>query len=375
MKRNAYRAQSLVLVVFLGLFFVLNLVLPDRSFSEQENRYLQTAPRFRLSELFSGRFTESFENYVTDQFALRDGWTTLKARAELLRGKRENNGICYCEDETLIEPFSAPAPEEFRLRLDAVNALQEQLQIPVCFALIPSAAEIRSDLLPSGIPNDSQQAMIAEATQYLNVTSADVYGALTAHADEQIFYRTDHHWTSLGAYYGYTAIAEAMGLTPVPLDSYTKREVTDAFYGTSCASSGFSWVRPDSIWTYVDAGDAVVTNYPAGQPVSGTVYDESALASRDKYRYFFGGNTPLLSVETGLTDAPSLLILRDSYMDSMSPFLFAHFSEIHILDLRYYRAGLDAYLSEHAVDSILICYSLPNFCEDANILLAAPNGS
>ena len=372
MNRTTNRAQSLVFILFLGLFFVLNLVLPDRSFSEQENRYLQTAPRFSFSELFSGKFTKNYEDYVTDQFTLRDRWTTLKARIELLSGKNSNNGICYCKGETLIEPFTAPAQEDLRLRLDAVNALTEQLDLPVCFALIPSAAEIWSDRLPGGVPNDSQRSVIRQAESSLKTSTADIYGALAAHSDEEIYYRTDHHWTSLGAYYGYTAVAEAMGFSPVPLDHYQKQQVTDAFYGTNCASSGFSWVRPDVISTYVEQGDAVITNYPTGQPVNGTLYDETALEGRDKYRYFFGGNTPLLTVETGITDAPSLLILRDSYMDSMSPFLFAHFSRIHILDLRYYHASLADYVKDNEIDSILICYSVKNFCEDANILLAVP---
>ena len=372
MNKNASRIQALVLTGFLALFFLLNIAIPDRSFSEQENRYLQTAPRFRITEFFSGRFSSNFENYVTDQFAFRDQWMTLKARAELLSGKGENNGICYCAGETLIEPFSAPTDEEFARRLDAMKALKAGLEIPVYYALIPTAAEIWADMLPDGVPNDSQKALIDLADRELSGSTADIYGALAAHADEPIFYRTDHHWTTLGAYYGYFAVADAMGLQPIPLDTYTKQIVSDGFFGTNCASSGFSWVRPDSIWTYVSQGDAIITDYPEGDPVPGKLYDETALSTRDKYRYFYGGNTPLITVETGKEGAPSLLILRDSFMDSMSPFLFAHFSKLHIVDLRYFRADLSAYIAENDIDSILVCYSVKNFCEDASIFLAVP---
>ena len=162
-----------------------------------------------------------------------------------------------------------------------------------------------------------------------------------------------------------------MGLTPAALDSYSEQVITEEFYGTAYSSSGYAWVTPDSISTYVAQGDAQITNFPAGEPVPGQLYDVSALEAKDKYKYFYGGNSPLVTVRTGNVDAPSLLILRDSYMDSMSPFLFAHFSEIHIMDLRYYRAGLKSYLAEHDIDSVLVCYSVKNFCEDGNIFLMA----
>ena len=103
--------------------------------------------------------------------------------------------------------------------------------------------------------------------------------------------------------------------------------------------------------------------------MDGEMYVETFLAAKDKYKFFYGGNTPLLTVRTQHTDAPSLLILRDSYTDAMSPFLTAHFSEIHIMDLRYYKTSLRAYLEEHEIDNILVCYNVKNFSEDGNIFL------
>ena len=371
MKKNAHLAEALVFLVFIGLFFVLNLALPDKDFSQQENRMLQTAPKFTFSSLFEGKFTAAFEDYVTDQFALRDRWTALKARSELTSGKVENNGVYLCENETLIEPYTAPKKGDLDFSLDAVNTLTETAGVPVYFALIPSPCEIWADKLPAGAPNDSQKETIDFAYRYVNANTVDMYSALTAHASEPIYYRTDHHWTTLGAYYGYTALAEAMGFSPVPLADYTPTVVTDSFYGTSFSSSGFSWVAPDSITSYVNQGDAVITNYPKGEPVNASLYDESRLAVKDKYSYFYGGNTPMLTIETENIDAPSLLILRDSYMDSLSPYLMAHFSEIHILDLRYYKTSIRSYIEEHGIDNVLVCYSVKNFATDSNLFLMA----
>ena len=369
MSKKALWIQVGVFLGFIALFFVWNLVKPQKGFSEVENRTLQTRPEFSLSAFFSGSFTKQYEDYVTDQFALRDGWTALKARAELISGKPENNGVYLCEGDTLIEGYTAPAADKLDFNLDAVNKLAENTDADVYFTLIPSAAELWRSLLPDGAPNDSQKDVIGYAYDYVNCKTVDVYSVLSQHADESIFYRTDHHWTTLGAYYGYCSLAQAMGLDPVPLENYTARTVTDSFYGTTWSSSGFSWVGPDSITTYVEQGDAVITNYPAGSAEEGTLYDESYLAVKDKYSYFYGGNTPLLEIETG-NDGPALLILRDSYMDSLSPFLFAHFSRISIVDLRYYKLSLSAYIAEKGFDDVLVCYSVPNFSTDDSVFLA-----
>lgn len=370
MKKKASVVQTVLFLAFIGVLFVLGLVLPKKSFSERENRTLQTAPEFSLSALFSGKFTTAYEDFVTDQFPFRDGWTTLKAGAELAAGKAENNGIYLCEGETLLESYTAPAQDDLDFNLDAVNALAENVEVPVYFALIPSAAEIHRNLLPSGAPNDSQLQTIEYAYGRVTAQCADVAAALLSHADEDIFFRTDHHWTTLGAYYGYTALAGAMGFEPVPLGDYTETVVSTAFYGTTYSSSGFSWVAPDSISTYVPDSGVTVTNYPQGAAVPGQMYDESYLAVKDKYSYFYGGNTPLLTVTTQHTDAPKLLILRDSYMDTLSPYLTAHFSELHILDLRYYRSSVKAYAADHDIDAVLVCYSVKNFAEDTNLFLA-----
>lgn len=371
MKKTALWAQALVLLLFIAIFFLLHLILPDRSFSQQENRVLQSLPSFSFSDLFQGKFSQRVEKYVTDQFPFRDGWVSMKARAELATGKDSNNDIYLCDGATLLETYTAPDAGELDFRLEAINTLADAAGVPVYFALIPSASELRRELLPAGAPNDSQKATIDYAYASVHAQTVNVYDALDAHKDEALYYRTDHHWTTLGAYYGYTALADAMGFDPVPLEEYSETLVTDEFYGSAWSASGFSWVSPDSISTYVPQGDAIVTNYPKNQPEPGTMYDESKLELLNKYPYFFGGNTPLMTIETGNSEAPSLLILRDSYMDSLSPYLLAHFSKIHILDLRYYQTSLKAYLGKNPVDQILVCYNVKNFSQDGNIFLAA----
>ena len=371
MKKKSTWFQILLFCLFIVAFFVLNICTPDREFSEQENRYLQTRPQFTFQSLFFGDYTSKFETYTTDQFPLRDRWISLKARSEILLGKKENNDVYLCQGDTLINPFSEPDTQLLETNINAVNLLTEHAECPVYFALVPGASEIWADKLPANAPNASQAAVIDTVRSNTNAQYIDLTDVLSAHADEQIYYRTDHHWTTLGAYYGYSALAQAMGLQPLSIDTFNRRTVSDTFYGTSWSSSGFSWVPPESIETFVDETDDVqVVNYPNGEPVEGRMYHEEFLSQKDKYKYFWGGNTPLLQITTAHTDAPSILILRDSYMDCLSPFLTEHFSRIDILDLRYYRTSLQEYLQEQDFDAILVCYSVSNFCSDSSVYLA-----
>lgn len=371
MNKKALWAEALIFLAFIGAFFILNLVLPDRQFSEQENRYLQMRPEFSFKSLFSGDYTSKFETYTTDQFTFRDEWITLKAASELALGKQENNDVHLCENGTLIEGFKRPENSVLDSNMSALNTLVGNTDAKVYFALIPDKSDLYSSLLPKNAPNDREKEVIDYCYGQSNATNVDMYSALSAHKDEYIFYRTDHHWTSLGAYYGLSALAESMGLPCPALDSYTDRHVvSEKFYGTTWSSSGFSWVDPDTMETFVNAPEGLkVTSYPQGSPVEGKLYDFSFLEKKDKYSMFMGGNCPMHVIETGNEDKPSLLILRDSYTDSLIPFLLDDFSEIHVLDLRYYRASLKAYIEQNDFDNVLVCYSVSNFCSDSNIFL------
>ena len=223
MKKAAKIAVLVVFLGFIGAFFILNIVLPDVEFSQQENRYLQTLPDFSFRALFNGKFTADFEDYTTDQFAFRDTWTALKARCELLSGKKENNDVFYCGDDTLITRFTAPSDEDIDTKVGFLNKLAEQSEIPVYFGLIPGASEIEASRLPENADCDSQQALIDQAYGESEAVNIDLSSVLREHADEYIFYRTDHHWTSLGAYYGYEALCAAMGLPAPPCPIMTAR--------------------------------------------------------------------------------------------------------------------------------------------------------
>lgn len=366
MTKTYSRFLTACFCLFLGGLLVWHIVLPDRDKSETENRTLAQWPAFSWETLKNGSYTEAVEEYFADQFPLRDGWTGMKARAEYVIGKREFNDVYLCGD-TLISKVEVPDMELVEKNLSYIQRLAEKTDAHVTLGLIPSAAEVWKDKLPEGAESWDQTALLAES-------GIDFQSALTAHADDLIFYRTDHHWTTLGAYYGYTAVMEALGregeiLGPEEFE-HRVLPLSDQFQGTLYSQSGVHWLHPDTIEFWVESTDLSVISWRSGKPEEAFLYETSYLNSKDKYAVFLGGNQPLCVIKNeNLPDGGKLLLIRDSYSDALAPFLAQRFSEVHLLDLRYYRASAAQYAAENGIDEICVLYSVQNFISDRNLVL------
>ena len=368
MKKISTRITVSIFCFFIGIFFFLNLILPDKSFSDKENRSLQTIPKFTLTSLFNGTYTSRFESYCSDQFAFRDQWIEIKAAFELLLGKTENNDVYFCDGDRLLEAYSAP--DDDRIALSAAsNDVLLNADVPVSFALIPTSTELYSDLLPNGAPSDDQSLVIDKAYAATSLQTIDILSALAEHADEPIFYRTDHHWTSLGAMYAANAIRSSWGIPEIDIDTLSEEVITEDFCGTLYSSSGFFWVEPDTMEILVsEPSNSGVHQYETnGTEKSLPIYNWDKLSVKDKYSFFLGGVIPRAVIDTGTENKPSLLIVRDSYSDSLVPFLLDEFSEIHLLDLRYYTGSVTDYITEYGIDRVLVLYGINNFSTDASI--------
>jgi len=363
--KKANHIQIFILLAFVFGLFAINIFTQDRQFSPVENRNLAQRPVFSWENLFSGEFMQAFEEYITDQFAGRDGWTAIKAYAEKLQGKRENNGVYICGD-TLIERFDEVDEEQLMSNLKAVGRFMEKAEIPTYLMLIPTAAEIWKDRLPAGAPGTDQAAVLEKISENTQADAVDVLAALNAHRDEEIFYRTDHHWTSLGACYGADALLKAMGREGISPGMWAAQTVSGAFYGTLWSSSGARYISPDRIEIYVPGEGIELTSYEGGEWIGKPMYDLEKLQTKDQYSMFLGGNQPLAVIRTG-REGGKLLIIRDSYADCMVPFLTGAFSEIHLIDLRYYRMGIADYVKENGIDEAAVVYSLKQFVQDRNV--------
>ena len=360
---------SALFCAFIGGVFLVSLLLPKKEFSQLENRYLEKVPTLSLEALKDGTFMENAEDYAADHIVGRDFWVALKSWSERLSGKKENNGVYFAKDDTLINRVEEPDPDKLDKDMGYVDALVGNVSVPVYFGLIPTAAATWADKLPAGAPTADELSIIDRLYFSTGADTVDMAGALAAHKDEAIYYRTDHHWTSLGAFYGANALLETMGLEPLDLNDYEKTTVSEDFNGTIFSSSGVRWVKPDRIDTYVPEDGVKVTSYFDGSPTEGSLYVDSFLEKKDKYSYFLGGNQPLCVIETEQTGAPKVLIVRDSYSDSLAPFLTERFSEVHLFDLRYNLTSIKSYVEEHDINAVVVLYSFSNFAGDRNLFL------
>lgn len=367
--------------LFIFGFGIFHFILPDREFSEQENVYLAQFKAPTLETVRSGRFMEDFEKYFTDQFPLRDQWIQLKARSERALGKLENNKVYFGADgQTLFAHFTRIDHEDLARRVGFVNKLADNVDVPVYFSLVPDKSWALAGLLPANAPNVDDGSTIENAQAMCgdNVAYIDLRTILTEERDA--FYRTDHHWTTMGARLAFQRLMWGMGLArPVEAEdldglsyqglSYTK--VSDSFYGTTYSACGAAWVEPDSIYTIIPEGGAkgrvAVTRYPEGKPIEGGLYYPEKLEVKDKYAYFLGGNQPLCVIKNPDAEGGRLLVVRDSYSDSLAPFLAEEFQEVHLFDLRYNNMSLKQYVVDNEIDQVLVLYSGNNFNTDDNL--------
>ena len=355
--------------VFIAAFSLADWLTPPRNFSELENRYLKQRPKISVQNIFSGEFSSNYEEYINDQFVLRDEWITLKSYSESALLKTENNGIVYGKDGRLFDKYDSLPTEQLQKNLDFLTEFVQNRD-NVSLMIVPSSYEIYSEQLPAGLNLVNQKDIISEIYNKLSnsVQTIDLYPVLNAAKEENIYYRTDHHWTTQGAYLGYQTFCEANGLTAAPLDSLTAHEVP-GFLGTffsKCKKAG----TPSETLTWYDFPLASVT---VDGEQKDTYLDLSALETRDKYGAFLwgnGGKTVLVSEEGAAkpeSERSRILIIKDSFANCFAPFLTQNYDEVWIVDLRSMPKGLNEMLTQTSFDQILFLYNFTNFASDTNL--------
>ena len=203
-----------VFVVFWLLVALINVITPYKEFSENENKYFSKFPSFSFEGIINGEYMHKVENYINEQFLLRDNWISIQSVLEYGSGKRENNGV-YIGKNALFEKISQPEDKKVDANIDAINYFVEQTKIPTKIMLVPSASDVQTDSLPSFADTWSQKELIDFVYEKTTADGISVYETLNEHKNEYIYYRTDHHWTTYGSYLGYVEYCKALGLTPV----------------------------------------------------------------------------------------------------------------------------------------------------------------
>lgn len=382
MSRKYFIFITVLFCVFIFGFGIVLIASPSRDFSEQENRYLSQFKAPTFETVRSGKFMEDFEDYVTDQFPLRDQWIQLKALSERALGKQENNKVYFGTDgQILFAHFTKISAEELERRVGFVNKLADNLDVPVFFSLVPDKSYVWAGYLPENAPNVDDGSTIVQAGDLCSnrVSFIDLRGALGKPGSfcgtirsplDEAFYRTDHHWTTMGAYWGYLTLMEGMGGGSGNYDDLLALR-SEAFYGTTYSTCGAGWIEPDNIYSMIPEGgtrgNITVTGYPEGTPIESSLYHPEKLEVKDKYAFFLGGNQPLCVIKNPDAAGGKLLVVRDSYSDSLAPFLAEEFQEVHLFDLRYNNTSLKQYVADNGIDQVLVLYSGNNFNTDQNL--------
>ena len=356
-----------IAVILLGLS-VASLLLPDREFSPNENRYLQQAPRLTVDRIFSGKFTAEAEEYESDQIALRDVWMGSASWLQRLAGKQDMGGVYLGRDgyyfARLTEDEFPQAQYEKNLR--AVDAFFDaQTNVDCRILLAPSPAAVLPDLLPANAPMYDAGLRHEQLVQTVGEDRViDVKEALSKL--DQPYYRTDHHWTTEGARAAYEIWCAATGHTvrELPLTP-----VTDSFLGTLYSKV----LLPDSAWDTISLAEgATVRAVDCDGTVTDSLYDRSKLAEKDQYAVFFGGNWSKVTIDTGVQNGRKLLLVKDSFANAFVPFLTGDYETIIMLDLRYFSESAEELVAEEGITDVLVLYELSNFAADRNLFKLEP---
>ena len=409
MKKILQYPIAVLFALFISVFFLVDVFNSDRAFSEFENTSLAQKPAFSWSSFVDGSFGSKYVKYINEQFLGRDNWISMKAVADMGLGRIESHGVTYGDDHYLMEKLEIVEDQNYpanagtnivkQTSLDRSNGMVSSfLQMydqPITFSLVPNSYAILEDEVPTGFPGADQQAYTQQIYQTLSEADdqleiVDFSDALSQHKDEYIYYRTDHHWTTLGAYYAYVAYCEQKGLTPVSLEELKENKVED-FYGTFYSKAKRPSQPADTItWYDVDVDEfAFVANLQQDKQLAqlGEVVQEDGLELlrvdgmmdqrkfevRDKYAAFMWGNSGYVKIKSSHNlnhqegKTSRLLLFKDSYANSMIPYLTYNYDEIIVVDLRYMAKSTKELMQEE-FDDIFVMYNFSTYVSGASDL-------
>lgn len=336
MKKFAEKLTVVLFCVIVASLSIAFLLLPDKEFSPQENRNLASFPELTAERFFSGAFGEEMNVYFADQFPLRSAFVKLKGAAELGLLKGENNGVLYSYDQLAVKEFDAYRSileitedtdriyaESVSAQLKSLAQFGENAEIPVVTLIPPRTIDVADGMFGYDRPDGD---LIYDLAADLLTDKAGYVDTLTLlrekfEAGEYVYYRTDHHWTTLGAYDAYREVMRALGKADaiLPQDAF-EIERSEAFSGTTAARGNFPFYKKDvlELWHLPDDGNYEVI--ADGEDLGG-FYARDYLSESDKYSVFLDGTHNLTTVKKPGEERETLLVAKDSFANCLIPFL------------------------------------------------------
>ena len=363
---------------FILCFVVAIFLTEKKDFSENENRKLAQMPELTFENIKSGQFTSGVETFVADQFPLRDTFLSLMTEVERISLRKEIAGVYLAKDGSLIEEYDYPRHTD--KQIEQFSKLANNVENARCMLMmVPTAVSVYSELLPDNVAKDDLQqqildeiyAGVPDKLQKIDVSSklkdeaAQILG--TENAD-RLFYRTDHHWTTYGAYIGYQSFCEAAGFDAIPLSEYTGEVVSEDFKGTIYSKLNDPYFGSDRIVSYSHPEWKLSVEYSDTGEVTDTPYNPEYLTKKDQYSYFLNNIHPLITITNDAVEGGAIALVKDSYANSMVPYLLQHYHTVYIFDTRYYKGGPSKFINEHPeITDVLILYNMNTIDNDTGI--------
>lgn len=371
-KQNIANVILLVFLASIMAFFSLSYIFTsENTFSEDENRVLQSLPRFTFEKLLNGTYTRQLHDYFSDQINLRSLMIEIKAGTELLMGKNENNGILLGQSGYLIEtyPYTDENYAFLKKNLYKIEKMMnncEQIGVTVNSVIIPRKVDILQDYFSPYYSNERNKA----AWNLVGDKHLDLIDSFAKNQknDVQIFYKTDHHWTYDGAFIAYLELANILGYSPLTKDHFNLQTLSSEFVGTTYSKSGFFFADAEEIKApTIENGKYKMTIVDMNVEFD-TLYDTSYLNKKDKYSTFLSGNNAHVKIyDTEDNTKETLLIIKDSFSHSLAPYLIEHYN-LELIDPRYFNGSIESYISENNIKNVLFLFGLDTL-SSANLVI------
>ena len=367
-KRKRILGRKILIALFclyLGGMAALYALLPAQEYSENEKRVLARMPALTASSVLDGSFESGFESWMSDHVPGRDALVGLHAVYEQASGRNGLGGVILTSDRRLLAAPSAMDAADVEKKCARINSLAESTGLPTALMLIPENGYAHRDALPA-LHDEYHDAEAARLVSE-KLDGVDFLWPEARFSDDsagELYYRTDHHYTSLGAHEACRIYVESLGMT-LPEASGYSIETVEGFHGSMYAKAGLWGIPAETMELWQSPRLENVTVSFDDRESANTLFFREHLDTMDKYSAYLDGNHALVTVETGL-EGENLLLIRDSFGHCFAPFAAECFSKIVLVDLRYYHKPLGDLVQEQDIDRILVLYGMDTFLEDSN---------
>lgn len=344
------RVLLVLFIIIPSLIAVSIFALPDIAVSEKENRGLTVKSEISL-DIKNGLFQTDLENYISDQFPLREDLVYIRNALRYALGQREIDGAYFCKDGRLIQKITKADTDKPALLVyaDKINSIAKKY--PTYVMYVPSACAIAGSELPAGAPAYDFNSLYSALTGKLNNANCiDLSKKLII--DD--YYKTDHHWNAYGAYKAYAEFCLIKNEKPKQIDDFKLKSVSSDFKGTLYSKVLISRQEDEILLPDVPEFNVTADGKTVG------FYDYGALKTKDKYNVYQGGNHGITEIDGGAKGGKTLLVFKDSFANSFIPFILGDYGKIILVDERYTFISISDFAEKTQPDEILVLREIIN---------------